>query len=375
MAPGNGGLPVARQCGPAELRGPSRMILLTAFSAWSRMRWCQAPSKLFTSIPALSPRASSKPFAGKAPMQLTAPRTNASTVVVIGESLVDIVTTQSGHRSIHPGGSPLNVAVGLGRLEIPTELATRIGDDPHGELISSHLTDAGVTLQDGSRGAARTSTARASIDADGSATYDFDIFWDFQELHVEAPLVVHTGSLATILEPGASRIDDALRRLPENTLITFDPNIRPSLAPPRETTQMRVENFASLAHIVKMSEEDAAWLYPDIGARAVAEIFTSLGVQLFVLTRAERGCIVASHNTLKHLPTKPVAVVDTIGAGDAFMSGLIYEALCSGAANQLTTGTSKENLIDTCVQTALRSAAITVARAGANPPNRHDLTR
>ena len=302
-------------------------------------------------------------------------RTNEPTVLVVGESLIDIVTGQSGKRTIHPGGSPLNVAVGLARLEVPTELATRIGDDPHGELISNHLADAGVTLQAGSRGAVRTSTAHASIEADGSATYDFDIGWDLQELHVEAPLVVHTGSLATILEPVASRIDDALRRLPAKTLITFDPNIRPSLAPPRETTQARVENFASLAHIVKMSEEDAAWLYPDTEPRVLAERFASLGVQLFVLTRAERGCMVASPNSLRHLPAEPVAVVDTIGAGDAFMSGLIYEATRSGAASQLTTKAVQEDLIDACAHTALRSAAITVSRAGANPPNRHELAK
>lgn len=308
-------------------------------------------------------------------MNPTDARTNEPTVVVIGESLIDIVTGQSGERSIHPGGSPLNVAVGLARLEVPTELATRIGDDPYGELITSHLADAGVTLQVGSRGAARTSTAHASIEADGSATYDFDIVWDLQELHVEPPLVVHTGSLATMLEPGAPKIDDALRRLAEETLITFDPNIRPSLAPPREITQVRVEHFASLAHIVKMSEDDAAWLYPGTEPGAIAEKYASLGVQLFVLTRAERGCMVASHNTLRHLPAEPVNVVDTIGAGDAFMSGLIYEAIRSGAANQLTTKAVEEDLIDACAQTALRSAAITVSRVGANPPNRHDLAR
>ncbi|MFC7465543.1 carbohydrate kinase [Brachybacterium sp. GCM10030252] len=308
-------------------------------------------------------------------MKLTAARPNAPTVVVIGESLIDIVTGQSGKHSIHPGGSPLNVAVGLARLEVPTELATRIGDDPNGEVINSHLADAGVTLQSGSRGAVRTSTSHASIGADGSATYDFDIGWDLREVHVEAPLAVHTGSLATILEPGASRIDEALRRLPEKTLISFDPNIRPSLAPPRETTRARVENFASLAHIVKMSEEDAAWLYPGTEPGALAERFASLGVLLFVLTRAERGCVIASNNTLRRLPAEPATVVDTVGAGDAFMSGLIYEAIRSGAANQLTGKAVEAELIDACAQTALRSAAITVSRAGANPPNRRDLAR
>lgn len=295
------------------------------------------------------------------------------TVVVIGESLVDILGGPRGNRTCHPGGSPLNVAVGLGRLDVSTELATRIGDDPHGELIRRHLADAGVSLQAGSWGADRTATAHASIGADGSATYDFDIDWDLREVHFDVPRVVHTGSLATLLEPGASRTEEALRGLPASTLITFDPNIRPPLATSREATRTRVENFAALAHIVKMSEEDAAWLYPDMEPRTIAEIYASLGVQLFVLTRAENGCMVTSHSTLRHLPAEPATVVDTIGAGDAFMSGLIYEAIRSGAAKQLTAKESEEELLDVCVQTALRSAAITVSRAGANPPNRHDL--
>lgn len=84
--------------------------------------------------------------------------------------------------------------------------------------------------------------------------------------------------------------------------------------------------------------------------------------------------MVASHSTLRHLPAEPSTVVDTIGAGDAFMSGLIYEAISSGAAKQLTSKKSEEDLLDVCVQTALRSAAITVSRAGADPPNRLDLS-
>lgn len=310
---------------------------------------------------------------GKAPLKNAEAHASTPTVVVIGESLVDIVDGPQGNRTCHPGGSPLNVAVGLGRLDVSTELATRIGDDPHGELIRRHLTDAGVTLQAGSRGADRTATAHASIGADGSATYEFDIAWDLSEVHFEAPRVVHTGSLATLLEPGASRIEEALRRLPDSTLITFDPNIRPALATSRETTRTRVEDIAALAHIVKMSNEDAAWLYPDTEPRAIAERYASRGAQLFVLTRAENGCMAASHNTLRYLQAEPATVVDTIGAGDAFMSGLIYEAIRSGAARQLTARESEEELLDVCVQTALRSAAITVSRAGANPPNRHDL--
>lgn len=102
----------------------------------------------------------------------------APTAVVVGESLVDLVTRSTGRRSAHAGGSPLNVAVGLARLGVQTELATRLSDDANGRLIRSHLADSGVALDVGSELAGRTATARATISANGSATYDFGIAWD-----------------------------------------------------------------------------------------------------------------------------------------------------------------------------------------------------
>src|SRR5699024_1867002 len=150
--------------------------------------------------------------------------------------------------------------------------------------------------------------------------------------------VVHTGSLATVIDPGASNVERTLGGLPVGTLITFDPNVRPSLTPSRAVVRSRIERIAALAHVVKMSEEDASWLYPGVSILDVAERYAAVGVDLFVMTRAQRGCTVASGGRLRHLPAERAAVVDTIGAGDAFMTGLIYELLHSGVASQLVTG-------------------------------------
>ncbi|MFE5777700.1 carbohydrate kinase [Brachybacterium sp. NPDC056505] len=297
---------------------------------------------------------------------------NAS-ALVIGESLVDAVLDAEGRRSVHPGGSPLNVAVGLGRLGLPTQLATCIGDDRNGDLIRSHLAEAGVAVHPGSSASERTATSRASLDVDGSASYEFDVEWQLEEFWPEDPLLVHTGSLATILEPGASSVESMLSHLSSSVLVTFDPNIRPSLAPSLEAARRQTEGFASLAHVVKMSEEDASWLYPGRSRHAIAEQYASLGVTLFVLTRAERGCSVASGDVFRDIPAEPAGVADTVGAGDAFMSGLIFEIIRSEGIEQLIAHRADREFIETCARTALQSAAITVSRPGANPPSRHEL--
>ena len=135
-----------------------------------------------------------------------APSQQTLDVVVIGEALTDIVTTPGGITE-HPGGSPANVAYGLARLGVSTGLLTAVGADRRGAALENHLQSAGVVLLPGSRSLARTSTATATIAADGSASYAFDIRWDPGPLHplVVSPKVLHTGSIASFLAPGASR--------------------------------------------------------------------------------------------------------------------------------------------------------------------------
>jgi fructokinase len=150
-------------------------------------------------------------------------------VLVVGEALTDIVTLHEGTTE-HPGGSPANVAYGLGGLGITTGLLTAIGDDDRGAAIDNHLRSAGVTLLPGSRSPGRTSTATAALAPDGSASYDFDIAWSIQPLVPAAvPRVVHTGSIATFLGPGAETVKSLLQQCRSDCIVTYDPNIRPAL--------------------------------------------------------------------------------------------------------------------------------------------------
>jgi fructokinase len=290
--------------------------------------------------------------------------TTSGSALVIGEALIDIVET-SGGASEHVGGSPANVALGLGRRGVDVTLLTQFGADPRGAAIESHLSASRVrTLVE--RGEA-TSTARARIQSDGSAEYVFDIRWGvFGEPDLPAASLVHTGSIAAFLEPGAG---DVVRLLRETSApeVTFDPNIRPDLVGERESVVARFHEIARLSTVVKMSDEDAEWLFSGLAPDEVLDLVLADGVRLAALTLGAEGAILASSEHRVRVAPVRVEAVDTIGAGDTFMASLIASVLATGSA-----GLDRE-AIDEIGRDAVHSAAITVSRAGADLPWAHEL--
>ena len=163
----------------------------------------------------------------------------------------------------HPGGSPANVAYGLGRLGVSTGLLTAIGDDARGAAIEAHLSGAGVVLLPGARSLERTASATATIAADGSASYVFDIDWRLEPLAPAFfPKVLHTGSIATFLAPGAAAVRTLLEQAHRDCMVTYDPNIRPALLGSHSEAKSLFEELVPLTDVVKLSDEDARWLYP-----------------------------------------------------------------------------------------------------------------
>lgn len=280
---------------------------------------------------------------------------------MIGESLVDVIVEEGGAvLSINPGGSAVNVAVGLARLGVATHFHTRVGVGRHGDLVSNHLDHAGVRLTQGSRHDGTTSTAIAQMNESGAATYDFDIAWEPRHIDASGFDLVHTGSLATALAPGADVVEAILERT--DARISFDPNIRPSIIGDREAVLARVERIVARAHVVKASDEDLDWLYPGVPASDAIGHWADLGAELVVVTRGGDGAE-ALHSGERTVVTAPrTAVVDTIGAGDSFMAGLLF-------------GLVREGLDDVraLLDFAARCAAVTVSRRGANPPTLDDL--
>jgi fructokinase len=298
-------------------------------------------------------------------------------VLVVGEALVDIVRRLNGDSAEHPGGSPANVALGLARLGRPVRLLTRIGDDARGDALRAHLDSAGVRLEPGSVVRGRTSTATALIDAAGVATYDFALDWDLPAtVDVRSVAALHTGSIATFLAPGCDAVVELLERVAGQVTISYDPNARPRLMGGPDAALARVEKIVALSDVVKVSDEDLAWLAPGRDPGDVARSWLDRGPALVVVTRGGTGALGVGRSGQVEVPAPAVEVVDTVGAGDSFMAGLIDHLATAGllgADRRSALRDAPADAVRAMLEHAVRAAAIACSRAGANPPTRAEL--
>lgn len=299
--------------------------------------------------------------------------------LVVGEALVDVVRTPDAQVREHVGGSPANVAFGLAALDHPVELATWFGTDPHGEEIDEVCRSRGIAVTPGSRGARSTAVAQASLDASGSATYTFELEWAPTALPDPAPYGhVHTGSIAAVLEPGAGAVRGLLALARPGSTISYDPNLRPALMD-LDRARRAVDAVLALCDVVKASDEDLTWLHPDVSVEQLMLQWRGLGAALVVVTRGASGALVLAGQDARPtaLPAPSTRVVDTVGAGDSFMAGLLSglfdaDLIGSPEARERLRGASCET-VRPAVERALRTAACTVARAGAYAPSRSEL--
>jgi fructokinase len=304
-------------------------------------------------------------------------------IVVAGDALMDLTptTTVHGHLAYepHPGGSCLNIAVGLGRLGVPTAFLARLSNDAFGQMLRDHLVASGVQSSYFIDTDDLTTLAAVHL-RDGEATYSFHALGAADRgllpehvLPLPAGSALHLGSIALMLEPVASTLEALLRQEAGRRAISLDPNVRPSLIPDRETYLQRFEGWLPLVDILKLSAEDLSWLYPDRSQAEVVAGWHAAGIPLVVVTHGEEGASASTRLATASVAAPSVAVVDTVGAGDAFMSGalahlhergrLIRDALWSLDAAGLTE----------LLETACLVAADTCTRAGAEPPRRPDL--
>lgn len=302
--------------------------------------------------------------------------------LVVGEALVDVVHSATGQVEEHVGGSPLNVAIGLARLGHRARLATFIADDAYGAAIQQHLAASDVQLVEGSLSAPRTPKAVARLDDSGAATYDFDIAWDLPYPLPTAIGHFHTGSIATVLQPGATRVSDAMLAARDHATVSLDPNARPSLMGDPHDVRSHMEQLVGYSDVVKASDEDLDWLYganTDADLPHVMRLWAQLGPALVVVTRGGKGALayVAATDSLIELPVRTVTVVDTVGAGDSFqsglLSGLLDAGLLGGPDARTRLRTADADAVHPALERAVAASAITVSRAGANPPTRAEL--
>jgi fructokinase len=280
-------------------------------------------------------------------------------IVVAGESLVDV--RADGTESV--GGSPLNVAVGLARLDVPALLVTELGDDDRGARARAHLLAAGVEVD--ASPARRTSVA-AVLPGD-EPTYRLDATWTLPGRTLPACDALHVGSLGTVLEPGRDSVLDLVEQAwARDVPVSYDPNVRGPLLDDPEQGRGDVEALAARAALVKLSEQDVALLWPGADPDDIARSLLGEATRLVVLTRGAAGATAFSAQARADVAAPAVAVVDTVGAGDAFTAGLLAHLYDGDALSAHAGGLPADpDALTRALQVAVAVAAEACARAGA----------
>ena len=299
-------------------------------------------------------------------------------VWVCGEALIDLIPVRPGsdQRQAIPGGGPANTAHALARLDIPTEFIGGLSDDQYGQRMRAEFIAGRVGLTFTPEHQLPTCLAIVSIDLDGGATYEFKIDGtatfafateNMPDPKLIKPEAIYIGTLATIIEPGARILKDWILQAKDYAPIIYDPNIRSSVISDRSRYQEVVKEWVALSNVVKASEDDLAWLYPDTDPREIARSWVSQGVQLVVITKGENGMVGVTKNQEVSIPGVKVDVIDTVGAGDT-VGAVLVEALVEFGLEKLTS-----ELLSHTLHRAALAAAITCSRTGANPPTKAEL--
>jgi fructokinase len=282
---------------------------------------------------------------------------------VCGEVLIDILPTGPV-----VGGGPANTAKALARLGHTVDFIDGISTDAYGISARKELERDGVGLALSLTSEKPTCTAAVTLDSKGSASYEFLIdataTFDFNDSWLPdpemlKPSVLHIGTLVTIVEPASTILYDWAIKCAEYAPIVFDPNVRSSVVGDRQKYCLAVEKWAAISSVIKLSDDDISWLYPDESMDEVAKRWIANGSSLVVITRTENG--------YEEVDGAKVNVVDTVGAGDT-VGAILVEGIIKHSVNGL-----QGQVLNAVLHRAAIAAGITVSRAGAQPPRLHEL--
>ena len=302
-------------------------------------------------------------------------------ILVSGEALIDLIPDPNKESAYDAklGGSPYNVAIGLARLGAQTAFVSRISADGNGEALAAALAANGVDLSFVARdsrptvlafvmrGTAKTGS-RYSFYLDATA---YDGAWPFPAEWPKGARHLHVGSFSVADRHGPAVIE-ALRLASSHATVSLDPNIRPFVTPDREAVVRTIEREVSLASLVKASEEDLEWLYPGRAIEESLAAWTKAGPRFCVVTRGERGALALIGKERIEVPAPQVEVVDTVGAGDSFMSALLSAMDRDHALGAGAPAPSRSEL-ERWLRFAATASAITCTRKGADPPTRAEV--
>ena len=294
---------------------------------------------------------------------------------VCGEVLIDLIPRGDKKVAI-VGGGPANTAKALALLGFDSYFIDGISSDAYGQKAKAELLYDGVNLKYAHFTDKPTCTADVSLDAegvasyvfaiDGSATFDFSHDWLPDPLEIK-PAVLQIGTLATIVEPAAGILHEWAMKVAEVAPIVFDPNVRSSVMSDRDKYQAAVAKWTAISAVIKVSEDDLAWLYPERDQLDVAAQWLEEGAALVIITKGSYGLIGITAQGSVSVPGVKVEVVDTVGAGDT-VGAIVVEAIVERGLVNLHGEVLREVLTR-----AAKAASITCSRAGANPPTRAEI--
>ena len=303
-------------------------------------------------------------------------------IVTVGEALIDLIEEDGVLRPL-PGGGPFNSAVALGRLGVPVGFLGRLSHDRFGGLLEARLAESGVDGRYLLRGPAPTTLSVVQKIDDGGHEFVFYLEGtSYADLAARRPARTRARSARAVRGHARARdrsargaIEALLERESPRRLIVVDPNVRPAVFGDRDEYRRRFERWAGFAHVIKLSDADAAWLYPDVPAEDVLDGILARGVRLAVLTRGADGALAKSAVARAEAASPAVDVVDTVGAGDAFTAGLLRWLWSSGRLDADAVGALGSDELEDAVELAAAVGALQCSRAGATPPTLAELDR
>ncbi len=308
-------------------------------------------------------------------------------LVVIGEALIDLIQQADGSYQAKTGGAPANACIALARLGTEVTYITRMSTDAFGIKLHDWLAPESIDLSHLVRTPDPTTLAVVTLDEEAKASYSFytegTSDWgltdaDLAEVIAAPPAALAIGTVSLVIEPGASTIERTAAKLHAmaETTVVIDFNIRPGLGFDRDTERERVERQIGVAHIIKASDDDIAWLYSPDEVESAAARWSQPGRAVIVTRGADGATLYLDGNRVTDVPAPKIELVDTVGAGDSFLGATLFglqqrDALGADPTARLR-ALSPEEWNDV-LTLAARVGAITCSRAGCNPPTRAEL--
>lgn len=300
-------------------------------------------------------------------------------IVVAGEALIDLIVSADGTLAATPGGGPYNTARTVARLDGDVAYLGRISNDRFGRSLRAGLETDGVRTELVVPTDAPTTMAVAELDERGTASYQFYVDGtsapdlrdeDTAPAVAATPDALHVGTLGLVLEPIGSSIERLVAAVPDTTVVMLDPNSRPSATRDPAAFRARIDRLAARADVVKVSDDDLAFLAPALTIDQAMDRLLAAGVAVVLRTDGGRAVEIRGATFRTVIPVPPVRVVDSVGAGDAFGGGFLAAWVAAGHARS---DLADQAVVVTAATFAVRVASVTVTRAGADPPTLAEL--